>query len=330
VTLHIVPAEEYPMYFKATRDAMGRFLRSRGYSWPPKLTKTHEAILDFIDERRDATTVEIREHLEARGLPVTNLHRTIHYELGGIGAILRSERTPKVPTQWKWSTTERMIGKSALESVTEEEAKEWLVQKYLKAFGPSSIDDITSYTWHTKTETKKIIEKLAGKGEIANIKIGIGNQLWVLSQDIEKLRELKKENRTGEKRNLIRVLPEFDPLTVGLRRRWKTLIAVPPVRLGLRPHPAPGIILVNGQISGKYLTWPGLSLFLDAREKEPTMIKAIVEKLEDMARLRQIQVLCIRKIDGEEGTFVESKPILDCLLKAGYSLCQEGLCKQLS
>jgi len=207
VTLHIVPAKDFPMYFQATHDAMRKFLKSRGISWPPKFTKTHQAILDFLNEKGTATTLEIRRFLESKGLPTKNLHRIIHYELAGIGAILRSERRPRVPTQWKWSTTERLIDKSSLESITEEEAKEWLVQKYLKAFGPSSIEDVVSYTWFTKTETKRIIEKLVAKGKVLNIKFDNESKHWILSEDISKLKEIEAEDYLAEKLSNVHILP---------------------------------------------------------------------------------------------------------------------------
>jgi len=324
VTLHIVPANEFQMYFQATRDAMRKFLTSRGLSWPPKFTDTHQAILDFIDDEGEATTLEIRRFLMSKGLPTKNLHRMIHYELAGVGAILRSERQPRAPTQWKWTITERIVDKSSLESTTEEEAKEWLVQKYLKAFGPSTIDDIVSYTWYTKTETKRIVERLAEKGRAAKIRVDDADKHWVLFEDIDKLKEFEVE-----KFSLVRVLPEFDPLTVGYRRRWKTLISVPPIRSGLRSHPAPGVILLNGRIFGKYLTWPNFDLLLNVKDPRAEAIKAVLNKFEEMAALKGMKVFCIKKIDGKEVTSEDLKPALNPFYESGYFMREGRLCKEL-
>jgi len=254
----------------------------------------------------------------------------IHYELAGVGAILRSERRPNVPTQWKWSTIERLVDKSSLESITEEEAKKWLVQKYLKAFGPSSIEDVISYTWHTKTETKRIIEKLVAKEIVSTIKVDDEGKQWVLSEDINKLKEFAAETYPLEKYGLVHILPEFDPLTVGYRKRWKKLISVPPIRPGLRTHPAPGVILVDGQVFGKYLPWPNLALFFNVKDKEPKVIKAIFDKFEEMAKLKGTQVFCIKKIDGKDTASKELKPILNCLYESGYFMREGCLCKELS
>lgn len=331
VTLHIVPVKEFPMYFHATRDAMRRFFTSRGLSWPPKFTRVHQAILDFVNEKGMATTLEIRRFLESKGLPSESLHRIVHYELAGIGAILRTERRQKVPTQWKWSTTERLIDKSSLEGITEEEAKEWLVQKYLKAFGPSSIEDVVSYTFYTKTETKRIIERLVAKGKVLNIEIDDTKKHWVLSEDVDKLREFETENYPTGKFG-VHVLPEFDPLTVGYRKRWKKLISVPPIRAGLRAHPAPGVILVDGQVFGKYLIWPHFSLFFNVKGKELKAIKAVLRRFEEMTALKGEQLFCIKKINGREVTSKELKPILRFFYESEYSmheglLCKEVLCK---
>lgn len=317
------------MYFQATRDATRKFSKSRGLSWPPKFTKIHQAILDFINEKGAATTLEIRRFLESKGLPSKNLHRIIHYELAGVGAILRSERRPRAPTQWKWSTAERLIDKSSLESINEEEAKEWLVQKYLEAFGPSSVEDVVSYTFYTKTETKRIIERLVVRGRVLNIKVDNAGKHWVLSEDIDKLEEFEVEIYRMKEFSLIRILPEFDSLTVGYRRRWKKLISVPPVRSGLRAHPAPGVVLVNGQVFGKYLTWPDFALFFNVKDKKAEKIKAVLNKFEEMAALRGLQVFCIKKIDEKELTSKELKPLLSYFYELGYFMREGRFCKEL-
>jgi len=329
VTLHIVPVEEFPMYFQATRDAMRKFLTSRGLLWPPKLTATHQAILNFVNQKDAATTLEIRNFLESKGLPTKDLHRIIHYELAGIGAILRSQRNPKASAQWRWSAVEKLIDKSSLEGITEEEAKEWLVQKYLKAFGPSSIEDIISYTWHTRTETKRIIERLSARGKVVSIKINDTNKHWVLAEDVDKLK-LKAEDLPTKKIKTVQILPEFDPLTVGYRRRWKKLISVPPVRTGLRTHPAPGVILVDGQIFGRYLPWPNVSLFFTVRRNELKMISEILKKFEEITRLKGMQVFCIKQINGKEVASKELRRILDNFYKLGYSLREGHLCKHIA
>lgn len=329
VTLHIVPAKEFPMYFQATRDATRKFFRSRGLSWPPKFTKTHQATLDFINEKGATTTSEIRRFLKSKGLPNKNLHRMIHYELAGVGAVLRSERRPRAPTQWKWSTAERLIDKSSLKSIAEEEAKEWLVQKYLEAFGPSSVEDVVSYTFYTKTETERIIESLAAKGRVLNIKVNDTSKHWVLSEDFDKPKEFEAEDYPSERFNIVRVLPEFDPLTVGYRRRWKKLISVPPVRPSLRAHPAPGVILVNGQVFGKYYAWPSFALFFNVKDKKVETIKAILDKFEEMAALKGKGVFCVRTIAGKEVTSKELKPVVSHFYESGYFLRRGYLCKEL-
>jgi uncharacterized protein YcaQ len=326
VTLHIVPAGEFPMYFRATRDAMRKFLTNRGLSWPPKFGAIHQAILGFIRKQGTVTTLELRKFLESKGLPTKNLHRIIHYELAGAGTIIRTGRNLRIPTQWKWSATESLIDRSSLETISEGDAKEWLVQKYLKAFGPSSIEDIVSYTWHGKTETRKMIDTLVARGTVADFEASQAAKRWVLSEDVDKLEEFEAESYPPQKTSIVRVLPEFDPLTVGYRRRWEKLISIPPIRPGLRSHPAPGIILVNGEIHGKHLPWPNFSLFLDHGDRNLT---EILHKFEKLAIRKNLKTLCIKQIDGKEVTSTELKPIIERFRKLGY-LAQEGyLCKQL-
>jgi uncharacterized protein YcaQ len=326
VTLHIVPTEEFPMYFRATRDAMRKFLTTRGLSWPPKFSAVHKAILGFIRKKGAVTTLELRKFLESKGLPTKNLHRIIHYELAGAGAIIRSGRNPRILTQWKWSTVESLIDRSSLETISEEDAKKWLVQKYLKAFGPSSIEDIVSYTWHGKTETRIMIDRLVAGGKVTEHEASGEGKRWVLSEDVGKLEEFEAEGYPPQKTSIINILPEFDPLTVGYRKRWEKLISVPPIRPGLRSHPAPGIILVNGEIHGKHLPWPNLSLFLDYEDRN---LAEILHKFEELAMRKNLKTLCIKQINGKEVTSSGLKPIIERFGKLGY-LAKEGyLCKQL-
>lgn len=222
-----------------------------------------------------------------------------------------------------------MIDKSSLENITEEEAKEWLVKKYLKAFGPSSTEDIISYTWYTKTESKKIIERLMAKGKVLKTKIDTVGKCWILSEDIKRLEELKAEKHPSEKFDIVQVLPEFDPLTVGYRKRWKRLISVPSTRPGLRPHPAPGVILSNGKIIGKYLTWPNVALFFNIKVEKLKAIKTILDRFEEMALLMGRKVFCIKKIDGKAVSSEELKPKLSYFYELGYLMREGCLCKKL-
>jgi uncharacterized protein YcaQ len=327
VTLHIVPMEELPMYFLATRSAMRRFLTSRGLPWPPRFSTIHKVILDFIREEGTVTTLEIRRFLGSKGLSSKNLHRVIHYKLAGVGAILRSGRSPGILTQWKWSTTESLIDRSSLETITEEEAKEWLVQKYLKAFGPSTIEDVVSYTWHGKTETRKMIERLAARGRVSDFKANGAGKRWILSEDLGKIEKFEAESHPAQRISIVSVLPEFDPLTIGYRKRWKRLISIPPIRPSLRSHPAPGIILVDGEILGKYLPWPSFSIFIDLKNKN---LGEIINKFEELAAQKNLKSFCIRQINGKDVTSRELKPMLGRFYKLGYSIQEGYLCNQLS
>jgi uncharacterized protein YcaQ len=327
VTLHIVPTEEFPMYFRATRNAMRRFLMSRGLPWPPRFSATHQVILDFIREKGTVTTSEIRRFLELRGLSSKNLHRVIHYELAGIGAILRSGRSPSILTQWNWSTAESLIDISSLETVTEEEAKEWLVQKYLKAFGPSTIEDIVSYTWHGKAETRKIIERLVARGRVSEFRVSGAGKHWISSEDVGRIERFEAVSHSSQKISIVSVLPEFDPLTTGYRKRWKKLISVPPIRPGLRSHPVPGVILVDGEILGKYLPWPNFAIFLDLRNRN---LGDIIHKFEELATRKNLKSFCVKQINGKDVISRELKPMLRRFYKLGYSIQEGYLCRQLS
>jgi len=318
VTLHVVSAWEFPMYFQATRGALRRFLNVRSVPYPPKLTKAHREILRLIEDKGKATMTDIRLRLKSLGLSTENLHRIVHYELAAAGLIIRCGRQAN---RWQWTLTKEWLPQISLPESGEEDAKKWLIVKYLRSFGPSNIDDIISWTWHSATETRKMLNQLLGQNEVARVKIQDEDEtLWVCYEDVGELEhtgaQIKKTLGKNEKE--LKVLYEFDPLTVGMRRRWKNLIKVS-AKPRIRPHPAPGVVMLDGDVIGRYVTWPHLKLFFNERVRNSRIVKAIIREMERQANFKKMQKLCITVLNN---TFVKH------LKEEGFKPEHNLLCKR--
>jgi len=332
VTLHYVTSSELPMYYNATRDALRKFLSSRSIEieYPIRLTRLHKAILEFIRKNKPVTTSQIRNFLRQNNLPVENLHRIIHYQLAGSAIIIRCGRKGN---KWLWTLMEDWLPHLDLNLMSEGEAKKWLILKYLDAFGPSTIQDIVSWTWHSVRETKSIIEELKHEEAVLPAKItGLDGTYRLLSEDYERLEEIKSdiEHIKSRLHNFIRVLPEFDPLTVGLRKRLRNYLRFPSYKPSARPHPAPGVILAEGEVVATYVTWPRWSIEFTNEKLALAHLNLIIEHVERTATFQGLNELSIWKINGKPVHSNSVRKFVKKFLEAGFILKNNILNKRLN
>ena len=77
------------------------------------------------------------------------------------------------------------------------------------------------------------------------------------------------------------------------------------------------------------MTWPNFALLLNVKDPRAEVIKAVLNKFEEMAALKGMQVFCIKKIDGKEVTSEDLKPALNPFYESGYFMREGRLCKEL-
>ena len=130
----------------------------------------------------------------------------------------------------------------AQKHVGEEEAKRWMLMKYLRAYGPAMLRDFSHWSGIPVNEARKAWEACAG--EIAAVAVE-GAKAWIAREDMEALADARSEPT-------VRLLPAFDPYL--LAHAEKDHLVEPRfykrVFCGLgRVSP---VLLLNGMVAG---TW---------------------------------------------------------------------------
>ena len=156
VTIHIVSARDYPLLTEAVRRSRrewwGRVAKDRALD-PEQWARIASVIRQELAEgpRRRADLIEA---LEARGYPKTIWE--------GVGLVVDMVRAPPSGT-WErrradvYGLAEDWV---AMTPVSEEDALEHLVRRYLGGFGPASIADISSWAGVPITTLRPIVERI--------------------------------------------------------------------------------------------------------------------------------------------------------------------------
>jgi hypothetical protein len=132
-----------------------------------------------------------------------------------------------------------------LDSVSREEAKASLVQRYIRSYGPVTGEDITWWTGFTKAELQRALTTIEDQLCLVNIS-GLDRDYWMLKTDHIKCRKLKPL-----KGKSVILLPYEDPYTKGYKTRDRFVDA----DYERKAYPGGEVqptILLNGKIIG---TW---------------------------------------------------------------------------
>jgi uncharacterized protein YcaQ len=256
-TVHIIPMNEFPVYYNALRsfliERLNRYILSSGLEF--RKHEKRELEQNIIDSLK-------REPLTMRELSIENgdllegysekkqkiiLKREI-FKLSHLGLICHERPTGP----WyhfkenRFTTVENWLNGSKLNSIDEREAREKLLIKYFHGYGPAKIHDFAYWSGLKVNESKDILKRVQDKLEKIKIKDCKGN-FWVLKEDIDALVNIDSREELP-----IHFLPEFDSYLMGhkdkthfLDEKYKKKVFLPLADL------AP-VILQNGRVTG---TW---------------------------------------------------------------------------
>jgi hypothetical protein len=131
-----------------------------------------------------------------------------------------------------------------LESVTQDEARVWLVRRYLGAFGPATLDDVQWWTGLTKGETQDALEVIASEAVEVTIE-GLDDAHLMLADDAERLRDFAAPDTS-----YVFMLPSLDPYIMGYSERRRFLAPEHRKKVFDRAGNAVPTVWVDGQVVG--------------------------------------------------------------------------------
>ena len=115
-------------------------------------------------------------------------------------------------SQYRWARTEDWIG--GLSPIAPEDARAELVRRWLRAFGPGTVDDLAWWTKWSKAQVKTALAAVGAVEVTAEIGVDETAAAWALADDLD-------ETEMTAAFEPVALLPALDPTVMGWReRRW--------------------------------------------------------------------------------------------------------------
>ena len=270
MTVHAVPSDEVPLFFRAyvERHALAEL---RG--WEPLfvqagicqegeaealLKKLYRRVLDVLAEKGPSTVRQISQaepELKAKirhdvGKPYAgefSIGSRLMLTMCMLGLLIRARpRGTWRSNLYEYAALSDWLPDVELESVTLQEARAWLVRRYLAAFGPATFDDVQWWAGFTKGETNKALEALAPTVTEVAIE-GLGDEYLMLTDDAQRLRDF-----TPPDAPYVFLLPDLNPYIMGYRDRRRFLALEHRAKLFDRAGNAVPTVWVNGRVVGAW------------------------------------------------------------------------------
>ena len=181
-TAFVLPPEEAAMALAACVRSVGQVQRKQIVQWIEKagiakdgarrLKKLEESTFEAVAARGTATAVQVSQDvpLLQRQLVVgegtrnegrVSLGSFVLRLLAVDGRLMRGRpRGGWLSTQWSWSSTRYWLSKE-LKPWTIEDAQAELVRRWLKAFGPATVEDVRWWTGWTLADVRRALTTIA-------------------------------------------------------------------------------------------------------------------------------------------------------------------------
>jgi hypothetical protein len=272
VTLHAVPSDELPLFLQACRAYVERrtpprfrdegLLVQAGVCQADEasalLAKLHRQVLDVLAENGPSMLTEISQAvplLQAKirhdvGKPYEgefSIGSRLVYGMCAQGLLIRA----RTRGTWRSNLHEYAVLSDwlpglDLESVPPQEARPWLVRRYLSAFGPATFDDVQWWTGFSKRDTKRALEAL--NPEVIDVAIkGLGDGYVMLADDAQRLRGFVPADAPH-----VFFLPSLDPYIMGYRDRRRFLAPEHRSKLFERAGNAVPTVWAGGRVVGAW------------------------------------------------------------------------------
>jgi hypothetical protein len=271
VTLHVVPSDEFPSFFQAfslhrTRsetERFGAFLVQAGLCRDREvesfLVGLQRQVLDVLAENGPSTVRQINQAVPQLKTKIKHSEGKAYAGEFSVGSYLipniMAARGLLVRTRtrgtWRsnlheYAPLSDWVPDLEIESVTPEEARAWLVRRYLEGFGPASFDDVQWWTGFTKGETREALNSLGD--EVMEVAVEeLGDAYLMVREDHQQLRSFVAPDAP-----YVLLLPCLDPYIMGYRGRDRFLAPEHRTKLFDRAGNAVPTVWVNGRLAGAW------------------------------------------------------------------------------
>lgn len=269
-TLHVVPSDEMPCFQNAYGE---RVLPPEFRDWSFMFTQAglcgeeqadelmerlHRQVLDVLEERGPSTVRQIAQAVPELAVKVRHSAGKSYAGEFSIGSRL----VPAMCTQgllirarargtWRsnlheYAALDAWLPGLDLGSMTPEEARSWLVRRYLSAFGPATVDDVQWWTGFTKGETQAALAKW--DGDLLETTIdGLGGDYLLLLDDARRL-----QGSIPPAAPYVFLLPSLDPYIMGYHDRRRFLAPEHRTKVFDRAGNALPTVWVDGRVVGAW------------------------------------------------------------------------------
>ncbi|MCI0696874.1 winged helix DNA-binding domain-containing protein [candidate division KSB1 bacterium] len=274
-TLHLIPAVDFSIYISALKrsrvEALRRIMSRFGI-----IPKEADAMTKSIVEALRAgpmTQPEIMEQI----IPKVGKKLRKYIELAWSIQVFRLALVEGLicygPEQDKKATfirVDQWLPKRR--AVDEREAKEILLRRYLRTYGPATLQDFSKWAGMPMPEARAVWQSL--EKELVEVNIE-DKKMWLLREDF---RRLANSDLDGQ---ILRFLPHFDPYLLGHADKNHLVDADYYKRVYRNQGWISPVVLLNGRVVG---TWSytrrgkQLSLEIEPFEKFSKTIHAGIEE----------------------------------------------------
>lgn len=226
-TMFVVPTALVPVVHAACARALAprerrrtqRLLSDAGISDDAEtwLAEVEAATLAALEARGEATAGELAADVPALRLQIPfgqgrkwagsmGVSTRVLFLLATDGRVVRARpRGSWTSTQYRWAPLESWLGIDVDALATEEAAVE-LARRYLRAFGPATVDDLRWWTGWTVATTRRVLSRL----DVAEVDLS-GTPGIALADDLAP--------PTDDQPPRVALLPALDPTVMGWKQR---------------------------------------------------------------------------------------------------------------
>lgn len=224
-TMFVVPVDLAPVVQAAcTDDVAARerrrllgFLAANGIAEPDAmLAELERETLDALASREQASTNELSDDVpglqreitvgSGRWTTAVRLSSRVLFLLAAHGHIVRGRpRGTWLSSQYRWTTTASWLGGEAA-APRAERARDELARRWLRTFGPGTVEDLKWWTGWTVTRTRRVLDAVA----TAEVALDGGATGLVLADDADPVPEPAPSAA---------LLPALDPTPMGWTHR---------------------------------------------------------------------------------------------------------------